>query len=442
MAPHLVSAASSGHLQGEQRRLVYITLEYCHDDLFSGNGICSRSQVHGLAKLLPHWTLEVICARPHDAPLHPSDAPLPNIRVHVVPVSTWKTTDRYFQHEIFGWGVQERLGSLLGSSSDDEPPLAAILAIDWTGMAGLLGLMSAPKIPIFFLNFRVYARMTNISEEDRSFYLERERKAVHQALQSGGAIMALSPSDGQALQDMATTKDMELEHRFRVILPMLRNDILEMAERDREAILDTHRHRPYFACIVRLSRDKGPQRFVETCRIITQQDPTFWKRTRTIPVLAGAASQPDFAAQLQQIFYEAVPEALVISDFMDATKLSQLLQQTRLNLHPALYEAFGMTIVEAAACGAPTLLSNQPGSIGAQELISLDANRAFGVDLQDSNALAKRVMELLESPSDTLAVTGHKAYHAAITWTEREHCQMLWTMVSDRLEKNDYSIIT
>ena len=227
---------------------------------------------------------------------------------------------------------------------------------------------------------------------------------------------------------------------FWKILPMLRNEFLDMAIRDASTILDVTRHRPYFACIVRLSEDKGPQRFVETCINITRRDPTFWSRTQTIPVLAGAASQPDFAHRLQETFRSHVPEAKIHCDFLDAHELAQLLQDTRLNLHPALYEAFGMTIVEAAACGVPTVLSHQPGAIGAEELISIEKGCAYGVDLEDQDALTSKVMELLAPPSndpnvqDSAATrTGHRAYQTAITWTELDHCRMLWRMVLNHL---------
>lgn len=45
----------------------------------------------------------------------------------------------------------------------------------------------------------------------------------------------------------------------------------------------------------------------------------------------------------------------MVSEFLPPRDLARLFRRTLLNVHPALYEAFGMTAVEAAAFGAPTL---------------------------------------------------------------------------------------
>jgi hypothetical protein len=67
-------------------------------------------------------------------------------------------------------GVHETLDSLLSTTNDGkDPPVDAIIAVDWTGMAGVRLFLMANKgrlgaqysMPTFFLNFRVYSRMTD-----------------------------------------------------------------------------------------------------------------------------------------------------------------------------------------------------------------------------------------------------------------------------------------
>ena len=41
----------------------------------------------------------------------------------------------------------------------------------------------------------------------------------------------------------------------------------------------------------------------------------------------------------------------IVKDFLDAQGLQEVLSQSLVNIHTAPYEAYGMTIVEAAACG-------------------------------------------------------------------------------------------
>mmetsp|Transcript_87437 Transcript_87437/g.171016 ORF Transcript_87437/g.171016 Transcript_87437/m.171016 type:complete len:344 (+) Transcript_87437:1-1032(+) len=319
------------------------------------------------------------------------------------------------------------------------------------------------QIPIFYLNFRVYSRMTDITEEDRTFYYQAESQAVQLALKSGGAVVGICDSDTHFLQTMIFSHRSKEEvvdssrindnydndddsdddnnvcdpkDRVVTIFPMLRQEFAEIAQRDQEYCLDTTRHRRYFSCIVRLSKDKGPQRFVELCQRITARDATFWHRTDTIPLLAGAASQPDLAQDLITQLRDAVPHAVIIQSFLDAPTLSTYLQETRLNIHPAIYEAFGMTIVEAAACGAPTLLHNN-GAIGAEQLLPIAKECSIGVDLeQDMETLTTHVMDLLESHSAArLARVGGQAYHVAVSWTELAYVRVLWELVEQTLAR-------
>ena len=48
----------------------------------------------------------------------------------------------------------------------------------------------------------------------------------------------------------------------------------------------------------------------------------------------------------------------VLRSFLSPAKLCQVYSQTLLNVHPALYEAYGMTILEAAAFCVPTLMND------------------------------------------------------------------------------------
>ena len=53
--------------------------------------------------------------------------------------------------------------------------------------------------------------------------------------------------------------------------------------------------------------------------------------------------------------------------FGGAAELAAVWRETLLNIHTATYEAYGMTIVEAAAFGVPSLLHE--GTIGAKDLL-------------------------------------------------------------------------
>ena len=68
---------------------------------------------------------------------------------------------------------------------------------------------------------------------------------------------------------------------------------------------------------------------------------------------------------------------------------AQVYVQTVLNFHPCAYDAYGMTIVEAASRGAPSVVA-AGGAVGATDLLSADRGEAF---LLDFSAPTERLAE-------------------------------------------------
>lgn len=46
-----------------------------------------------------------------------------------------------------------------------------------------------------------------------------------------------------------------------------------------------------------------------------------------------------------------MPDAIIEESFLGPTELADIFAATALNIHPCLYDAYGMTIVEAASQG-------------------------------------------------------------------------------------------
>jgi hypothetical protein len=116
----------------EPRSIAYVTLEYCEDDLFSGNGVCARSHVRGIAAR--GVSQYVIAGRPAGAPApQKSDSP-PGVSLSCIPLDVWRTTDRYASHDAFARGAAEVLERLVHGSTAH---LDAIMLVDWTGAAAV-----------------------------------------------------------------------------------------------------------------------------------------------------------------------------------------------------------------------------------------------------------------------------------------------------------------
>ena len=166
------------------------------------------------------------------------------------------------------------------------------------------------------------------------------------------------------------------------------------------------------------------------------------------PVLV--TGRMDVEAPLVQRFLAAHPSADAYP-FLDAAGLEELYSKTLLNVHPPSYDAFGMSVVEAAAFGAPTVFMKD-ADVGAKRVLSFLGDEAyFEVDLDDSHSgyvlpedrptqatlevmsggELKRyrkqyedgvfhVLQIIKN-AEKLRSVGDLARKRAVTWTEQAH---------------------
>ena len=65
-----------------------------------------------------------------------------------------------------------------------------------------------------------------------------------------------------------------------------------------------------------------------------------------------------------------MPNAIIEERFLGPADLADIFAATVLNVHPCLYDAFGMTIVEAASQGVPLLPQDPHDSLSVCGLTS------------------------------------------------------------------------
>ena len=139
--------------------------------------------------------------------------------------------------------------------------------------------------------------------------------------------------------------------------------------------------RPYLLCAVRLSPEKEPERFVELVEELSARGTL--QELNLTPYLIGAATTPyaevklpprhpslmphsdpenlqkrpsiDISLSIPHLqglkarLRSAVPSSIIKESFVDAAELASIASSTRVNFHPCLYDAYGMTIVEVAS---------------------------------------------------------------------------------------------
>lgn len=125
--------------------------------------------------------------------------------------------------------------------------------------------------------------------------------------------------------------------------------------------------RRLLVCCVRQARDKNPDRFVSLIEDVHAACEGTLVNRRTglpyIPVVFGATPDPAFSQELRERLLRVCPNAVWLSAFITPPQLVAIFRVTALNVHPSLYDAYGLTVVEAAVCRCPTLLHKEPMSV-------------------------------------------------------------------------------
>jgi hypothetical protein len=188
--------------------------------------------------------------------------------------------------------------------------------------------------------------------------------------------------------------------------------------------------RKYITCCVRLSPEKEAEFFP---RLIRALGVPFLRRVGLVPVLCGAIADTGYAAKVSQDLLDADPESVILAGkFLSSANLYDLFSQTALNVHPSRYDAFGMTIVEAAVACTPTFL-NATG-VGALELLGAEATFSAFPLTADPADIAKYLHAALAS-ADKLRAVAANAQQLAAAWTLERYADQLSSLLGGEAVK-------
>eukprot|EP00048_Salpingoeca_helianthica_P008326 m.121367 g.121367 ORF g.121367 m.121367 type:complete len:405 (-) comp14574_c3_seq1:21-1235(-) len=391
-------------------RVLLVSLEFA-DPIFSGNGVLARSVARGLLAL-GHVVL-VLSAIPANSSAHVSGQ-LDTLGITTlavpVPPDTWGRLDRHSGWEAFEHGAGAHREAIRTFAPD------VVVGVDWTGhraFQGIYGDTDCAAPPFVFLCFRMFTKSVELHKDpsDLAFYTTKERDAVAAAR----AAVALCRADAVALREHATTP-------VHVVFPPVRDDIIEaLRTEDEMPSKNDATDTSYFLCNARLSPEKNVMLFAEICvRLCTRLE-----QAHIVPVLAGAVADVEYAARVRATLAKGCPSAIIQDRFLGAVSLLPFYRRSALNFHPALHDAFGLTIVEAAAAGAPSLVA-ATGHVGAAEFF--EADEVLTADYGDPAALSEHVWSLLTNRSH-LAAVGTRAATRARGWTTAAYARALETLL-------------
>ena len=348
-------------------------------------------------------------------------------------------------------------------------------------------------VRVCYYNFRVYSAslwdhpQTSSSSEtihasddenDEQFYIQKEQLSCRLA----DLILCLSEHDRQCLQHLIkqdtllSSEEITMKaNSIQILPPPLRGDILELASRDDSSELISHLpaeaqtaiqqlsqytslfdtatirmpSRIFITCMVRLSPEKTPHHFVSFLKKLGGIQ--FLKSARLIPLICGAKSvHPSYAQSVLHDFVSLCSSEpshpwpyVVIDRFLGPKEMAAVFSCSAINLHPCLYDAYGMTVVESAAFGAVSIV-NKGGRIGATSLLR-EGVGCVGVDMdgfgeeENNDTLLLDCMEQIKNHRVSFERIREIGRSLAIGWHEEVYCSSLLSVLSniDRLSSND-----
>ena len=161
---------------------------------------------------------------------------------------------------------------------------------------------------------------------------------------------------------------------------------------------------PTFLYVGRLKRYKGVEVALRALAVARHE------RGDLSLDVAGSGGDAD---RLRRLAVELGLEDVVrFHGFVDEAHKRQLFRSAWANLFPSPKEGWGLTVMEAAACGTPSLASDSPGLRDSVQ----DGRTGYLVPHGDPSALARRMLELAGNPA-LVAELGAAARNAAVAWS-------------------------
>jgi glycosyltransferase involved in cell wall biosynthesis len=162
---------------------------------------------------------------------------------------------------------------------------------------------------------------------------------------------------------------------------------------------------PSFLYVGRLRRYKGVSFAIRALAAARRVRPDI-----VLDIAGSGDGRPQLEALARSL---GVAESVRFLGFIPHEAKLRLLRTCWANLYPSVKEGWGITVIEAAACGTPSIASNSPGLRDSVR----DGVTGHLVAHGDVDALARRMLEYAEHPSlvDFLGRNG-RAHAESLTW--------------------------
>lgn len=154
--------------------------------------------------------------------------------------------------------------------------------------------------------------------------------------------------------------------------------------------------RPYILNVSSIWRYKNQVSLVRAyAQLVREQD---------IPhqlVLVGGSDQPDYAAEVRAaVSQSGLEERVCFTGFIPHSELAYLYCGATAFVYPSLFETFGLTLLEAMACGVPVICSD------SSSLPEIAGGAALLVNPERAEDIAAAIWEIVSNQSLRYALVG------------------------------------
>ena len=162
---------------------------------------------------------------------------------------------------------------------------------------------------------------------------------------------------------------------------------------------------PAFLYVGRLKRYKGVDLAIRALALARERHPGL-----RLDIAGNGDARPDLEGLAREL---GVGDAVRFHGFVTEAEKLRLLRSAWANVFPSPKEGWGITVVEAAACGTPSLASDSPGLRDSVQ----DGRTGFLVPHGDVVALAARMLELVDDIALVHRLgTGGRAFAEGLSW--------------------------
>ena len=196
--------------------------------------------------------------------------------------------------------------------------------------------------------------------------------------------------------------------------------------RDLRQRLDLPLEGPLVGCFGRIRPQKGNDLFIEAMISCLQQTP------KGYGLMMGRATEDhqDFLKDLKaKVAAAGLSKRILFRDEIPIADLTAHFQALDIYIAPQRWEGFGLTPLEAMACGAPVIATR----VGAFEELVQHGQTGYLVDIEDVNAITTHLSELLADDAKRDQFGKAARAHAATHFTIEREAQTLIGLYKDML---------